>query len=86
MRPPGHQIDLGAPLRILRDAGATVADSRATMIALYARLSAMLQPVLRNVLAEMVAADGATVIHCAAGKDRTGVAVALLVSPPTRCR
>lgn len=76
----GHDIDLGAPVRLLRDAGATEADSRAAMIALYARLPQVFQPVLRRLIAAIVATDGAALVHCAAGKDRTGVAVALVLA------
>jgi protein-tyrosine phosphatase len=76
----GHEIDLAAPVRLLRDAGTTAAESRAAMIALYARLPEVFGPVLRRMLAAMVATDGPVIIHCAAGKDRTGIAVALVLT------
>lgn len=76
----GHDIDLAAPVRLLRDAGTTAAESRAAMIALYARLPEAFAPVLRRTMAAVLAADGPVLIHCAAGKDRTGIAVALLLT------
>jgi protein-tyrosine phosphatase len=76
----GHEIDLAAPVRLLRDAGTTATESRAAMIALYARLPEVFGPVLHRMLAAMVATDGPVIIHCAAGKDRTGIAVALVLT------
>lgn len=76
----GHEIDLAAPVRLLRDAGTTATESRAAMIALYARLPAVFGPVLRRLMAAVTATDGPVIIHCAAGKDRTGIAVALVLT------
>ncbi|MDP2084614.1 MAG: tyrosine-protein phosphatase [Gemmobacter sp.] len=76
----GHDIDLAAPVRLLRDAGTTQTESRLAMIALYARLPKVFSPVLRRMMAALVATDGPVIIHCAAGKDRTGIAVALLLT------
>lgn len=76
----GHEIDLASPARLLRIGATTEADSRAAMIGLYARLPVVFGPVLRRMMAAVVAADGWAIIHCAAGKDRTGIAVALVLA------
>ena len=54
--------------------------ARTAMVGMYARLPYLLQPRLRGAFDAIVhAGEGATIIHCAAGKDRTGVAVALVL-------
>lgn len=57
----------------------TEGDARAAMRRLYAEMPyrANLVGVLRRYFAALAARDGASLIHCFAGKDRTGVAVAL---------
>ena len=51
----------------------------AAMVAMYERLPYGLQPRLAGVFAALDhAQQGATIVHCTAGKDRTGVAVALV--------
>jgi protein-tyrosine phosphatase len=55
-----------------------VAGVHAAMLAMYRRLPFGLQPRLAGVFAALDhAGQGATIVHCTAGKDRTGVAVAL---------
>jgi len=57
-----------------------VAGVHAAMLAMYERLPFGLQPRLAGVFAALDhAAQGATIVHCTAGKDRTGVAVALVL-------
>jgi protein-tyrosine phosphatase len=52
----------------------------AAMLTMYARLPYGLQPRLAGVFAALDhAAPGAAIVHCTAGKDRTGVAVALVL-------
>jgi protein-tyrosine phosphatase len=54
--------------------------ARAAMVRMYERLPFVLQPRLAGAFQAIAhAGDGATIIHCAAGKDRTGVAVALVL-------
>lgn len=57
----------------------TESDARAAMRRLYAEMPyrANLVGVLRRYFAALAARGGASLIHCFAGKDRTGVAVAL---------
>lgn len=57
----------------------TEADARAAMARLYAEMPYRpnLVAVLRRHFAALAAGEGASLIHCFAGKDRTGVSVAL---------
>jgi protein-tyrosine phosphatase len=65
------------------------AGARQTMIDLYAVLPELLLPILREHIAVMLSGAGLpTMLHCHVGKDRTGVAVAILLQavgiPPDR--
>lgn len=77
---PVHDIDIAAPLRMLRQQGATVAASREAMIGVYDRMPRMFRPVLTSALTALAGADGPAYVHCAIGKDRTGVTIALLLA------
>lgn len=58
----------------------SVEAARAAMVEMYERLPFVLQPRLAGSFAAIShAGEGATIIHCSAGKDRTGVAVALVL-------
>ena len=56
------------------------AGARAAMMRLYAILPERiaLNAMLRRYFGALAQGDGASLVHCAAGKDRTGIAVALL--------
>lgn len=56
-----------------------VADG-ANLAALYGRLVATRGPAFAAVAAEAADSPGPTLVHCTAGKDRTGVAVALVLA------
>jgi protein-tyrosine phosphatase len=57
------------------------ARAQARMLRMYARMPFELQPRFAGVFAAIAhAAGGATIVHCTAGKDRTGVAIALVLS------
>jgi protein-tyrosine phosphatase len=57
-----------------------VAGVQAAMLTMYQRLPFGLQPRLAGVFAALDhAGQGAAIVHCTAGKDRTGVAVALVL-------
>lgn len=58
----------------------TSQQAREAMIALYQGIAwrANLVPMLRRYFAVLLERDGASLVHCVAGKDRTGFAVALL--------
>jgi protein-tyrosine phosphatase len=71
-----------SPIRDREFAGtAAAAAAHTAMLAMYARLPYALQSRLAGVFAALEHADGqgAVVVHCMAGKDRTGVAVALVL-------
>lgn len=57
--------------------GVAPPDSLADLYLLMLRTSA---PPLVEVIGEIASADGPTLVHCAAGKDRTGVSVALALA------
>lgn len=50
-----------------------------TLIALYRALVDSAPPMLVDLVRTVADAPGATLIHCSAGKDRTGISVALLL-------
>lgn len=55
------------------------ADVHAYMLTDYARMPFEFAPLLKQLFAYLlVSADGAIVVHCTAGKDRTGLIIALL--------
>ncbi|HEX6572954.1 MAG TPA: tyrosine-protein phosphatase [Steroidobacteraceae bacterium] len=60
---------------------ASVEAAREAMLAMYRRIPFLLQERLAGVFAALshAAADGAVIVHCSAGKDRTGVAAALVL-------
>jgi len=69
----------------IRDRAFTGTDAavvaHAAMIEMYEQLPFKLQSRLAGVFAALEhARDGATVVHCMAGKDRTGVAIALVLA------
>jgi protein-tyrosine phosphatase len=54
--------------------------ARAAMVAMYRRIPFVLQSRLAGAFTAIGhARDGATIVHCSAGKDRTGVAIALIL-------
>lgn len=85
---PGEQVqllhwdDLDAPT--IRGFAAsrprTAAGMHDSMLELYRALPAWMAPRIRGFFECVASGRGPVVIHCAAGKDRTGVAVALLLS------
>lgn len=56
-----------------------VAAAREAMIALYRRMPVQLVPRLRMLFAQLAAGEVPLLFNCAAGKDRTGFAAALLL-------
>jgi protein-tyrosine phosphatase len=70
-----------SPVRHRRFAeSASIEEGRAAMVAMYRRMPFLLQVRLAGVFEALAHADdGAVVVHCSAGKDRTGVAVALVL-------
>ncbi|OUZ12853.1 hypothetical protein BHE97_00385 [Aeromicrobium sp. PE09-221] len=68
---------LSFPLLSALRPGVTPPGSLAELYLLMLRTSA---PYLVEVIDEIASAEGPTLVHCAAGKDRTGVSVALALS------
>ena len=58
----------------------TAAGMHAAMIDLYRELPAWMAPRLRGMFSCIAQGEVPVVVHCAAGKDRTGVAIALLLA------
>jgi protein-tyrosine phosphatase len=58
----------------------TAAGMRAAMIDLYRALPAWMAPRLRGIFSRIAQDDVPILVHCAAGKDRTGIAIALLLT------
>jgi protein-tyrosine phosphatase len=62
-------------------AAASLEEARGAMYAMYRRLPWSLRPRFAGVFDAMAhAGEGALVVHCSAGKDRTGVAIALVLA------
>jgi protein-tyrosine phosphatase len=58
----------------------TAAGMHAAMIDLYGELPAWMAPRLRGFFSRIAQGELPVLVHCAAGKDRTGIAVALLLA------
>lgn len=66
-------------MRYLHDKETSAEGMRAAMIDLYRALPAWLAPRIRDFLQALRELRSPVVVHCAAGKDRTGFAIAMLL-------
>ena len=78
-RDGGPEAELAPHLLVLRELGRTDEPPRSVMRRMYEHLpfEPMIIGLMRDFLSALAQADGPVLVHCAAGKDRTGLAVAL---------
>lgn len=74
-----HDVRSGDLAAVLRQAGARPEDAAAVMMAIYRRLLREFEGVYALCLRTVIASETPVAIHCTAGKDRTGIAVALIL-------
>lgn len=77
---PAPEGDPTLALRVVGDPAARPQDVRAAMLSTYAAMPESFAPALRGVFQAALACRGGLMVQCAIGKDRTGVAVALLLA------
>lgn len=72
--------DVRGFLRRLASADLSVEEARATLLATYAAMPETFGPMLRQLFDTLARADaGAVLVHCTAGKDRTGFVISMLL-------
>jgi protein-tyrosine phosphatase len=76
---PDHDFVDGDLMRLLDRADVTADELRCAMTVMYRRLPYELASVYRELFASLIRGPVPLVFNCAAGKDRTGVAAALLL-------
>ena len=74
-----HTIRHGDLYDLLADPRSTAEGCASVMTAIYATLPGEFAPIFRRYFRTMVESESPVVVHCAAGKDRTGVVVAMLL-------
>jgi protein-tyrosine phosphatase len=67
-------------LRVVGDPSARPQDVRAAMLSTYAAMPESFAPALAQVMHAAIEGPGGLMVQCAIGKDRTGIAVALLLA------
>jgi protein tyrosine/serine phosphatase len=79
-RDGGREAEEAPHLLALRALGRTAETPQVTMCRMYELLpfETMIVDLMRDFLSALAEADGPVLVHCAAGKDRTGLAVALV--------
>jgi protein-tyrosine phosphatase len=75
-----HERQTGNVLAALRDAGRTADDAKAIMLRIYRALPYEFVGPYRELFLQIADGPLPIVFNCAAGKDRTGVAAALILS------
>ncbi|MCB1388223.1 MAG: tyrosine-protein phosphatase [Rhodobacteraceae bacterium] len=74
-----HDFRSGDLVEVMRRPGAVAEDAAAVMMAIYRRLLREFRGVYALCLRTVIANETPVAIHCTAGKDRTGIAVALIL-------
>lgn len=74
-----HAIRHGDLYAVLANPGSTAQACADVMKGIYATLPADFAPIYRRYFRTLAEAETPVVVHCAAGKDRTGVVVAMLL-------
>jgi protein-tyrosine phosphatase len=74
-----HTIRHGDLYAVLANPGSTAKACADVMTAIYTTLPIEFAPIFRRYFRTMVESETPVVVHCAAGKDRTGVVVAMLL-------
>lgn len=74
-----HDFRNGDLRAVLDNADSTAEACADVMRSIYVALPTQFAAVYRKYLGEVADSDGPVAVHCAAGKDRTGVAMALLL-------
>jgi protein-tyrosine phosphatase len=75
-----HEQTPGVLAALLRDNRLEPDAARAAMIELYRVLAEVHAPSFRDIFARLLAGQVPLLLHCTAGKDRTGVGAALILS------
>jgi protein-tyrosine phosphatase len=75
-----HDEIPGDITRTLRKPQSTAADSRRAMIAVYRQFPLLFKNAYRQLFTSVESGDLPMLVNCSAGKDRTGVAMALLLA------
>jgi len=77
---PAPEGDPTLGLRVVGDPSAQPGDVHAAMISTYAGMPESFGTTLGGIFHAVLEARGGLLVHCAIGKDRTGVAIALLLA------
>ncbi|MCG2840895.1 tyrosine-protein phosphatase [Sandaracinobacter sp. RS1-74] len=75
-----YSMDHSAIAKPLSQPGLTGEQARAAMASLYREIPLTFADQYRALFAQLLGGDGAVAFNCTAGKDRTGVAAAILLS------
>lgn len=74
-----HDFRSGDLSAVLADLTSTAQAAADVMIAIYDRLPVQFTDVFRRYIGTVIESESPVVVHCAAGKDRTGIAIALVL-------
>ncbi|ETI62016.1 protein tyrosine phosphatase [Sphingobium sp. C100] len=75
-----YAMDHGMFMNLLMEPGITADEAKETMATLYRDIPNLFADQYRTLFEQLLATDGTVAFNCTAGKDRTGVAAAILLS------